>query len=120
MMQHDGTEKNAGERKAAKRCSAQLRKDHLHLQLIGTADSLCAHAPPIETLHAYGLPSLLGVKEGDHAYLWQPGQAAGHAGQVTSDERHDRAAGGVHRVRVVHDIPLKASHPDGQGKFIES
>ncbi len=46
-------------------------------------------------------------------------QAAEHAGQVTYYERHDRAAGVVHRFRFVNDIPLNASNPDVQVNFIE-
>jgi hypothetical protein len=119
MMKHDGTEKNDGERKAAKRFIAKLRKDHPHLQFIVTEDSLSSNAPHIETLHAYGLHSILGVKEGDHASLFQHVQAAEHAGQVTSSQRHDRAASVVHRFRFVNDLPLNASHPDVQVNFIE-
>jgi len=59
----------------------------------------------------YGLPDILGVKEGDHPYLFQQLQAAEHDGRVTSYERHDRAAGGLHRFRFVNDLPLNASHP---------
>jgi hypothetical protein len=63
---------------------------------------------------------MLGVKDGDHAGLFEPVQAADHAGRVTCEERHDRAAGVVHRVRLVHDLPLHASHPDVRSQFIES
>src|SRR5262249_52958004 len=50
-------------------------------------------------------------KEGDHAYLLQPVQAAEPTGRVTSSARHDRAAGGSHRFPFVHDMPRKASNP---------
>jgi hypothetical protein len=119
IMKHDGREKNDCERNAAKRFMAKLRKDHPHLQFIVTEDSLRSNAPHIETLHAYGLHYILGIKEGDHVYLFQQVQAAEHAGQVTYYERHDRAAGVIHRFRFVNDIPLNASHPDVQVNFIE-
>jgi hypothetical protein len=119
ILKHDGTEKNDCERNAAKRFIAKLRTDHPHLRFIVTEDSLSSNAPHIETLHAYGLHYILGVKEGDHTYLFQHVQAAEHAGQVTYYERHDRAAGVVHRFRFVNDIPLNASHPDVQVNFIE-
>src|SRR5262245_61322697 len=119
ILKHDGMEKNDCERNAAKRFIAKLRKDHPHLRFIITEDSLSSNAPHIETLHAYGLHYILGVKEGEQAYLFQHVQAAEHAGQVTYYERHDRAAGVVHRFRFVHDIPLHASHPDVQVNFIE-
>jgi hypothetical protein len=119
IVQHDGTAKHDGERHAAKRFVATLRQDHPHLTCIVTEDSLRSNAPHIETLHAHGLHAILGVKEGDHASLVQQVQAAEHAGQVTSYERHDRAAGVVHRFRFVHDVPLNASHVDVRGNVIE-
>jgi hypothetical protein len=84
IVKHDGTDKNDCERNAAKRFMAKLRQDHPHLQFIITEDSLSSNAPHIETLHLYGLHYILGVKEGDHAYLFQQVQAAEHAGHVTS------------------------------------
>ena len=119
IVQHDGTAKNDCERNAAKRFVAKLRQDHPHLKFIVTEDSLSSNAPHIETLHAHGLHYILGVKEGDHAYLFQQVQAAEHAGQVTSYERHDRAAGVVHRFRFVNDVPLNASNVDVRVNFIE-
>src|SRR5215471_6085277 len=119
IVKQDGTGKNDCERNATKRFIAKLRKDHPHLQLIVTEDSLSSNAPHIATLHAYGLHYILGVKEGDHASLFQHVQAAEHAGQVTYYERHDRTAGVVHRFRFVNAIPLNASHPDVQVNVIE-
>jgi len=119
IVKQDGTEKNDCERNAAKRFIAKLRQDHPHLKFIVTEDSLSSNAPHIETLHDYGCHYILGVKEGDHAYLFEQVQAAEHAGQVTYYERHDRAAGVVHRFRFVNDIPLNASNPDVQVNFIE-
>src|SRR5438876_421623 len=115
----DGTDKNDCERNAAKRFVAKLRQDHSHLKFIVTEDSLSSNAPHIETLHTYGLHYILGVKEGDHASLFQQVQAAEHAGRVTYYERHDRAVGLVHRFRFVNDLPLNASHPDLRINFIE-
>jgi hypothetical protein len=119
IVKHDGTDKNDCERNAAKRFIAKLRQDHPHLQCIVTEDSLSSNAPHIETLHAYGLRYLLGVKEGDHAYLFQQVQAAEHAGRVTYYERHDCAAGVGHRFRFVNQVPLNASNADVRVNFIE-
>jgi len=120
MTNRDGTDKNDGERHAAKRFVAKLRQDHPHLKCIVTEDSLSSNAPHIETLHAHGLHYILGVKEGDHAYLFQQVQAAEHAGRVTYYERHDRAAGVVHRFRFVNDMPLNAARTDVRVHCIES
>jgi hypothetical protein len=119
IVKHDGTDKNDCERNAAKRFVAKLRQDHPHLKFIITEDSLSSNAPHIETLHTYGLHYILGVKEGDHAYLFRQVQAAEHGGRVTSYERPDRAAGVVHRFRFVNDMPLNASHPAMRVNFIE-
>jgi len=119
IVQQDGTDNNDGERNAAKRFIAKLRKDHPPLTFIMTEDGLSANAPHIETLQDHGLHYILGVKEGDHAFLFQQVQAAEHAGRVTSYERHDRAAGVVHRFRFVNDVPLNASHSDVRVNFIE-
>jgi len=86
---------------------------------IVTEDSLSSNAPHIETLHAHGLHYILGVKEGDHTYLFQQVQAAEHSGRVTSYERHDRATGLVHRFRFVNDVPLNESHAALRVNFIE-
>jgi hypothetical protein len=119
IVRHDGTSKNDCERNAAKRFVAKLRQDHPHLKFIVTEDSLSSNAPHIETLQHYALPYILGVKEGDHAFLFQQVQVAEHAGRVTSYERHDRAAGLVHRFRFVNDVPLNASNADLRVNFIE-
>jgi Transposase DDE domain len=119
IVKQDGTDKNDCERNAAKRFVAKLRRDHPHLQFIITEDSLSSNAPHIETLHAHGLHYILGVKAGDHAYLFQQVQTAEHAGRVTLYERHDRAAGVGHRLRFVNEGPLNASNVDVRVNFLE-
>ena len=112
IIKQDGTEKNDCERNAAKRFIAKLRQDHPHLKFIITEDSLSSNAPHIETLHDHDCHYILGVKEGDHAYLFKQVQAAEEAGRVTSYDRHARAAGVVHRFRFVNDLPLNESRAD--------
>jgi Transposase DDE domain len=119
IVQQDGTAKNDCERNAAKRFMAKLRQDHPHLKFIVTEDSLSSNAPHIETLHDAGCHYILGVKEGDHTYLFQQVQAAEHAGRITYYERADRAAGVRHRFRFINDMPLNASRADVRVHFIE-
>jgi hypothetical protein len=119
LVQHDGTDNNAGERHAAKRFIAQLRRAPPPLQCISTEDSLSANAPHSETLHDHGLHDLRGGTAGEHALLCQQVQAAEPAGRVTYDERHDRAVGVVHRFRFGGDMPLNASHADVRGNCME-
>ncbi len=119
IVKHDGTAKNDCERNAAKRFIAKLRRDHPHLKFVVTEDSLSSNAPHIETLHGHGLHYILGVKDGDHASLFEQVRAAEQAGRVTSYERHDRAARVVHRFRFVNDVALNTSHRDVRVNFIE-
>jgi hypothetical protein len=119
IVKQDGTEKNDCERHAAKRFIAKRRQDHPHLKVIITEDALRANAPHIETLHDYGCHYLLGVKEGDHTYVFQQVQAAEEAGRVTCYERHDRTAGLMHRFRFVNDMPLNGSSTDVRVNGIE-
>jgi hypothetical protein len=117
--QDDGMDKNDCERNAAKRFVVKLRQDHPHLKFIVTEDSLSSNAPHIETLQHHDLHYILGVKEGDHTFLFQQIQAAEHAGRVTHYERHDRAAGVIHRFRFVNDVPLNASNVKVRVNFLE-
>jgi hypothetical protein len=119
MLKQDGSEKNDCERNAAKRFLAKLRRDHPHLQVIVTEDGLSSNAPHIETLQAYGCHYILGVKEGDHGYLFAQVHAAEQAGRVQHYERHDRATGFTHRFRFLNDVPLNASHPELRVNFLE-
>jgi Transposase DDE domain len=119
ILKQDGSEKNDCERNAAKRFLAKLRRDHPHLQVIVTEDGLSSNAPHIETLQAYGCHYILGVKEGDHGYLFAQVHAAELAGRVQHYERHDRATGITHRFRFLNDVPLNASHPELRVNFLE-
>ena len=110
IVKRDGMSKNDCARNAAKRFVVKVRQDHPHRKFIVTADSLRANAPPLQTLQDHQLHYILGVKEGEHAFLFQQVQSAEQAGHVTYYERHDRAAGLVHRFRFVNDVPRNASH----------
>jgi hypothetical protein len=119
IVKQDGTQKHDCERNAAKRFITKLRQDHPHLPFIITEDALSSNAPHIEPLHDYGCHYILGVKEGDHAYLFTQVQAAEEAGRGTYYERHDRAAAIVHEFRFVNDMPLNRSRGDVRVNFIE-
>jgi hypothetical protein len=83
IVKQDGTEKNDCERNAAKRFVTKFRQDHPHLKVIVTEDSLSSNAPHMETLQAHPMRYILGVKEGDHAFLFEQVAQAERAGRVT-------------------------------------
>jgi len=119
IITQDGTDKNDCERNAAKRLITKLRRDHPHLQLIVTEDSLSSNAPHIQTLHDHQMHYILGVKEGDHAYLFEHVAAAEQAGRVTYYDRDAPETGLRHRFRFVSDVPLNASNVDLRVNFLE-
>jgi hypothetical protein len=119
IVKHDGSAKNDGERNAAKRFIAKLRRDHPHLGFIVTEDGLSSNAPHIATLHDAGCHSILGVKEGDHGYLFEQVHAAEQARRVSHYEQYDRAAGITHRFRFINDMPLNESHAEVRVNFLE-
>ena len=80
--------------------------------MIVTADSLSAHAPHIQWLHDHDLHSILGVKEGDQAFLFEHVAAAEHAGRVTYDDRDDAETGRRHRFRFIREMPLNEANVD--------
>jgi hypothetical protein len=119
IIKQDGTEKNDCERNAAKRFIMKLRQDHPHLKVIVTEDSLSSNAPHIQCLHDHDLHYLLGVKEGDHAALFEHVAAAEHAGRVTYYDREDAETGLRHRFRFVSDMPLNEANVDLRVNFLE-
>jgi hypothetical protein len=117
IVKQDGETKNDCERNAAKRFLAQLRQDHPDLPLIITEDALSANAPHIRELQTYNLHYILGVKEGDHAFLFDYVETAHQAGQTTVYEQQIK--GVIHRFRFINQVPLNASNQDLLVNFIE-
>jgi hypothetical protein len=119
IVKQDGTSKNDCERNAAKRLITKLRQDHPHLKLIVTEDSLSSNAPHIEVLRAHNLHYILGVKEGNHTFLFKQVAAAEQAGRVLTYDRDDAKTGLRHRFRFVRDVPLNEANVDLRVNFLE-
>src|SRR5437016_6448775 len=119
IVKQDGTEKNDCERNAAKRFVTKFRQDHPHLKVIVTEDSLSSNAPHIETLQEHNMRYILGVKEGDHAFLFEQVAQAERAGRVTYYEREDHKSGMRHRFRLACHMPLNSSNPGLRVNFID-
>jgi len=117
IIKQDGETKNDCERNAAKRFFAQLRKDHPHLPLIVTEDALSSNAPHVRELEKHNLHYILGVKEGDHPFLFERVAAAQQAGQTTELEVH--GVGVTHRFRFLNQVPLNKSNQDLLVNFVE-
>jgi len=117
IMKQDGETKNDCERNAAKRFLAQLKHDYPDLTFTITEDALSPNAPHIRELEKHGFHYILGVKEGDHEYLFEQVALARQEGRTTEFER--RAGGVVHRFSFVNQMPLNKSNPDILVNFLE-
>ncbi len=120
IIKQDGESKNDCERNAAKRFFENLRKAHPHLKLIVNEDALSPNAPHIRDLEKYNLHYILGVKPGDHAFLFNYIGAAAQEGRtIEFDMQDEKKPNLVHCFRILNKVPLNRSNQDMLVNFIE-
>lgn len=120
IRQQDGQTKNDCERNAIRRLLGKLRQDHPHMNFIVNEDSLSSNAPHIEDLEEHKLHYILGVKEGDHKFLFQHVAQAveqGEAIELTIEDEKNTAI--THSFRIVYRAPLNKSHQNKLVTFVE-
>jgi hypothetical protein len=112
IIKQDGHNKNDCERNATRRWLTRFRQDHPRLPVIIVEDGLSANAPHLRDLRAAGVHYIIGVKPGDHAFLFQHLHAADEAGQTQHLTLDDPDTGVLHHFRFHHAMPLNESNPD--------
>lgn len=120
IVNQDGQTKNDCERNAGKRFLSKLKEDHPHLPLIITEDALSSNAPHIREIENHGLHYILGVKKGDHPFLFNQVEKArvnGNAIQFDMVDKDDPEK--THRFLFVNQVPLNASNKDLPVNFLE-
>lgn len=117
IMRQDGSKKNDCERNAAKRFLDKLRMDHPDLPFLIVEDSLSSNAPHIKELKEHNMRFILGVKEGDHKYLFRYIAQKKAAGETVEFEMTEK--GTTHRFHFINNVPLNESHPDLLVNFLE-
>ncbi len=120
IIKQDGSNKNDCERNAAKRFLAHLRREHPHLPLIINEDALSSNAPHIRDLEENNIHYILGVKLGDHKYLFQDVEIASKAKEtieiIITDEKNPDIQ---HYFRIMNDVPLNQSNQEVRVNFLE-
>lgn len=116
-MRQDGSTKNDCERNAAKRFLNDLRQDHPTLPILVVEDSLSSNAPHIQELKRHDIRFILGVKPGDHKFLFNHIAEKKAAGRTTTFEIREK--GITHRFHFVNQVPLNESNPDLLVNFLE-
>ena len=120
IVKQDGTTKNDCERNASQRFLEHVRREHPHLNLIVVEDGLASNGPHIDTLRRLNMHFILGVKPGDHEFLFQHVQTAFEREQVTVFSWQDAKEPGVtFEIAFLHDVPLNASRQDLRMNFLQ-
>jgi Transposase DDE domain len=112
IIQQDGQTKNDCERNATRRWLKRFRQEHPHLPVIVVEDALSANAPHLRDLREARVNYIIGVKPGDHAFLFAHLQARDEAGQIQNLTLVDPATGVLHHFRFCNGAPLNESNPD--------
>jgi len=112
IINEDGHTKNDCERNATRRWLQHFRRDHPHLPVIVVEDALSANAPHLDDLRAARVHFIIGVKPGDHAFLFERLRTNDEAGRTQFLAEVETATGVLHHFRVHNSEPLNASHPD--------
>ena len=120
IKKQDGEQKMDCERNAVKRLLKKFRQDHPHLKVIVNEDALASNAPHIEDLEEYGCHYILGVKEGDHKFLFQYVNQAVEADDAVTVAMTDENQKEIkHSFRILYDMPLNKSNSDKRVTFVE-
>jgi hypothetical protein len=112
IVQQDGCIKNDCERNATRRWLKHFREDHPHLKVIVIEDALSSNAPHLCDLRAANAHFILGVKPGDHAFLFRHLREADEADRTSTLTQTEPDTGVVHHFRWHHNVPLNESHAD--------
>jgi hypothetical protein len=119
ILRPDGQDKNDCERNAARRWLQRFRRDHPHLPVIITEDALSSNAPHIRDLKAARCHFLLGVKPGDHAYLFEQVAQRLEADQAEISGDVDVPPGTTRSYLFLKDLALNESNPDVRVHFLQ-
>lgn len=119
IINQDGHTKNDCERNATRRWLKRFRQEHPHLPVIIVEDALSANAPHLQDLRDAGVHYIIGVKPGDHAFLFQHVYDADAAGRTPHLTLVDPATGVLHHFRYHNGVPLNESHPDERVNVLE-
>lgn len=107
IIKGDGATKNDCERNAAKRLLKDFRREHPHLKALIVEDGLASNYPHLSLLDELRLDYIIGVKPGDHTYLFD--WIRDLKGDTYTKTDQD---GTAHEFACYHDVPLNDAHYD--------
>jgi hypothetical protein len=117
IQKQDGSTKNDCERNAARRLLAKIRREHSRLKLIVVEDGLASNGPHVRDLIESDMRFILGVKPGDHAFLFAEVETARREGRSPTLIRKEGKI--TREVSWVWDVPLNEANQDLRVNFLE-
>lgn len=113
IVKSDGNNKNDCERNASKRLLQDLRREHPHLKVIIVEDGLASNYPHLSLLNSLKMQYIIGVKTGDHEFLFDwIRHAKGKEVVLTKDKIK-------HKFRYVNNVPLNDANFDYRVNVLE-
>jgi len=113
IQKQDGDSKNDCERNAARRLLTNIREDHPGLKIIVVEDGLSSNGPHIRDLKAHNMRFILGVKPGDHDFLFRNVTEAVNDGTATTLSMEDPDKPGIlHTFTYLNNTPLNQANTD--------
>jgi hypothetical protein len=113
IIKQDGQQKNDCETNASHRLLADLKREHPHLKVIITADSIHATGPKIRQLKRDDMQFIIAVKPGSHDSLFQ------WISGLSLDALEIVKDGIAYAFQWVNQIPLNDTHPDLLVNFLD-
>ena len=114
IVKSDGETKNDCERNAAKRLLSDLRREHPYLKLLIVEDGLASNFPHLSLIDSLDMSYVIGVKPGDHAYLFD--YIKNENAQLITKKDSD---GTQHDFHCYKNVPLNEAHHDYRVNVIE-
>jgi len=113
ISKQDGAKKNDCERNAAKRLLSDIRREHPHLSITILGDALYANDPFLEELKQRDMRYIIGVKPGDHTWLFDYVEHHARQKHEYTDENKYR-----HQFEFINGVPLNETHEDRRVNFL--
>lgn len=117
IQKQDGSSKNDCERNAAKRLLRNIRQEHPRLKLLVIEDGLASNAPHIRDLIELRMHFLLGVKPGDHEFLFDRVNDAFEQDRVMTISWKEGDV--TCEIAFAHKLPLNESNQDLLVDFLQ-
>lgn len=114
IVKGDGETKNDCERNAAKRLLSDLRREHPHLKVLIVEDGLASNFPHLSLLDSLNMQYVIGVKQGDHAYLFDWIKDLKPMVHEQTDEQ-----GTHHEFHAYSNVPLNDANYDYRVNVLE-